>query len=154
MGRRPNLKSEAFSISTILCVEIIANLCLKPLKKVLHYSGARPSGGGCTHLHESTLGTDKSYQVDSFSCRVHPGVRIHFMQSSTVSEHALQSICTQVTGACWGSSSLTALGPRSAPDLPDPARLASLAPSSCGWPWAWAPCLSLSAPPALAATLC
>ena len=42
MGRRPNLKSEAFSISTILCVEIIANLCLKPLKKVLHYSGARP----------------------------------------------------------------------------------------------------------------
>ena len=105
-------------------------------------------------LSAGERGGYKSYQVDSFSCRVHPGVRIHFMQSSTVSEHALQSICTQVTGACWGSSSLTALGPRSAPDLPDPARLASLAPSSCGWPWAWAPCLCLSAPPALAATLC
>jgi hypothetical protein len=28
-----NLNTEAFSISTILCVEIIANLCLKPQKK-------------------------------------------------------------------------------------------------------------------------
>ena len=33
MGRRPKLKSEEFFISTILGVKIIANLCLKPLKK-------------------------------------------------------------------------------------------------------------------------
>ena len=48
MGRRPNLKSEAFSISTILDVEIIANSCLNietamayvyALKKCYHYSG-------------------------------------------------------------------------------------------------------------------
>ena len=48
MGRRPNLKSEAFSISTILGVEIIANLWRgsvgNRLEKVLllHFSGARP----------------------------------------------------------------------------------------------------------------
>ena len=37
MGRRPNLKSEALSIGTILGVEIIANLCSKPLKKCYMY---------------------------------------------------------------------------------------------------------------------
>jgi hypothetical protein len=45
MGRRPNLKSDrsVFHIySTILGVEIIANLCFETAtKKVLHYSGAR-----------------------------------------------------------------------------------------------------------------
>ena len=33
MGRRPKLKSEEFFISTFQGVEIIAILCLKPLKK-------------------------------------------------------------------------------------------------------------------------
>ena len=33
MGRRPKLKSEEFFVSTILVIEIIANLCLKPPKK-------------------------------------------------------------------------------------------------------------------------
>ena len=33
MGRRPKLKSEEFLISTFKGVEIIAILCLKPLKK-------------------------------------------------------------------------------------------------------------------------
>ena len=44
MGRRPKLKSEEFLIFTILGVEIITIVCLEPLKKVLHYSGARPHG--------------------------------------------------------------------------------------------------------------
>eukprot|EP00966_Prymnesium_polylepis_P138580 3201944-Prymnesium_polylepis.1 len=32
MGRRPKLKSEERFVSTILVIEIIANLCLKPPK--------------------------------------------------------------------------------------------------------------------------
>lgn len=40
MGRRPNLKSEAFSISTILCVEINREFVFETAKKVLHYCGA------------------------------------------------------------------------------------------------------------------
>jgi hypothetical protein len=44
MVRRPNLKSEAFSISTILGVEIIANLSFETAKKsaTLFWSTTRP----------------------------------------------------------------------------------------------------------------
>ena len=40
LGRRPELKSDEFSEFTILVVEIKSIVFLKPLKRVVHISGA------------------------------------------------------------------------------------------------------------------
>jgi len=42
MGRRPNDKSDEFSISTISIIELFAFLYLKPPKRLLYCLGALP----------------------------------------------------------------------------------------------------------------
>ena len=44
MGRRPELKSEEFSLYPILVIEIFTILCLKPLKKCYTVWGHDPAG--------------------------------------------------------------------------------------------------------------
>ena len=49
MGRRPKIKSEEFFISTFLGVEMMANLCLKPLKNATLFGSTTPTGVLLTH---------------------------------------------------------------------------------------------------------
>ena len=42
VGRRPELKSDEFCDANVTVVQIIAHLCLKPLKQVVQLLAARP----------------------------------------------------------------------------------------------------------------
>ena len=49
MGRRPELKSDEFFGETLLVIEVISLLLLKPLKQVMQLLAARPGNNGALH---------------------------------------------------------------------------------------------------------